>query len=244
MTSARTTAVIVGALFITGTVAGALSMAVTDPILRAPDYLSRTSTSAGQMVIGALLVLTMGLALALVPVMMYPISRRYSEVLALGYVVFRGALETVTYIPLVLSWLLLVWLGGQQAQGGALDAASYQAMGSLVREMGTTGFAISQIVFPLGALMLYYVLYRWRLIPRWISGWGLVGCIPYLAAGFLVIFGVIDTSMTVDQVLVLPLGVQEMVMAVWLIAKGFSPSDLSGEAAAASVLTLDSQSAR
>ena len=145
----------------------------------------------------------------------------------MGYVVFRGGLETVTYLPVVISWLLLVWLTTAQAQGGFLDAAGYQAMGAMMRELGATGFAVSQIVFPLGALMFYYLLYQARLIPRWLSGWGLIMAIPYLAAGLLVVVQLLDDTSTTHSLLVMPLGLQELVMAVWLIVKGFSPTAIA-----------------
>jgi hypothetical protein len=79
-------------------------------------------------------------------------------------------------------------------------------------------------VFSLGALMLYYVFWRSKLIPRWISGWGFVAIILHLATNLLIIFSVISSASTVTTVMNLPIGVQEMVMAVWLIVKGFNPA--------------------
>lgn len=94
VTASRRTAIIVGVLFIVGTVAGVLSVLVTNPILEDPEYLGNVAANGNQLVVGALLVLTMGLALAMVPVVLFPVARKHNEVLALGYVVFRGALET------------------------------------------------------------------------------------------------------------------------------------------------------
>jgi Domain of unknown function (DUF4386) len=62
-----------------------------------------------------------------------------------------------------------------------------------------------------------------RLIPRWITGWGFVGFVGYLAAGLIAVFG------THLVILLMPLALQEMVMAIWLIAKGFSPSTIASE---------------
>jgi hypothetical protein len=72
--------------------------------------------------------------------------------------------------------------------------------------------------------MFYYLLYRTRLIPRWVSGWGFVGAIAYAAAGPIAIF-----TGTHLVPLLLPLALQEMVMAVWLIAKGFNPGTIASE---------------
>ena len=90
MNTYRKTAVIVGALYIIGTVAGVLSVVFTSPILNAPDYLMQVTANKNQIVIGALFVLLMGFALALIPALVFPILKKHNEALALGYVVFRG----------------------------------------------------------------------------------------------------------------------------------------------------------
>jgi len=90
MDSNRKTATIVGVLFIIGTVAGVLSVVFAGSILSDPNYLIKISENQNQFVLGALCVLTMGFSLAMVPVMMFPIFRKYNEALALGSVVFRG----------------------------------------------------------------------------------------------------------------------------------------------------------
>jgi len=104
MNSINKTARIVGVLYIIGTIAGMVSLVLTEPILGDPDYLAKVSANEIQIIAGALFVLIMGFALAMVPVMMFPILKKYNEALALGYVVFRGALETVMYIVLAISW--------------------------------------------------------------------------------------------------------------------------------------------
>jgi len=99
MNNYRKTAIIVGVLFIIGTVAGVLSVAASAPV-REATYLSSIAANPNQIVVGALFVLLMGLALALVPIVLFPLLKKYNEVLAIGYVVFRGALETALDIHL------------------------------------------------------------------------------------------------------------------------------------------------
>ena len=79
-----------GILYILGTVSGILSRVVTGPIHNTPDLLSSISANGNPITLGALLVLTMGLALVMIPVLAYPVLRKHNEILALGYVVFRG----------------------------------------------------------------------------------------------------------------------------------------------------------
>lgn len=223
MNANKKTARTVGTLYITGTVAGILSLVVTGPVRNAQDYLTSVPANETRLVVGALFVLTMGLALAMVPVMMFPILRKHNEALALGYVVFRGGLEAVTYLAIATSWLLLVPLSQMYVQAGVLDASNIQALSALLLEAKEIG-SILTIVFCLGALIFNYLLYRTKLVPRWLSGWGLVAIVPYLTAGLLAMLGLIDALSPIYAILNLPLALQEMVLAVWLIVKGFNSS--------------------
>ena len=225
MNSSRKIAILVGVLFLIGTVAGVLSVVFTGPILGAPDYLSKVAASKNQLIIGALLVLLMGFALAMVPVMMFPIFKKHNEVLALGSVVFRGVLEAVTYIAIVISWLLLLTLSQEYVKAGAPDASYFQSLGTLLLEAVNWINQILAIVFSLGALMIYYLFYQSKLIPRWLSAWGLIGAILYLATPLLGMFG------SGLEILMAPLALQEIVLAIWLIAKGFNQSAIAYESA-------------
>jgi hypothetical protein len=230
MNTYRKTAIIVGVLYIMGTVSGILSRVFTGPIQNAQDSLMSISANGNPIILGALFLLTMGLALAMVPVMMFPILKKHNEVLALGYVVFRGGLETVTYMAMAISWLLLLPLS-QVYRVGTPDAPNLHALSTILLGGNEIG-SILTIVFCLGALMFNCLLYKSKLIPRWISGWGLIAVIPYLAGGVLGMVGLFGPSSTITNVLDIPLGVQEMVLAVWLIAKGFKASALASVASA------------
>ena len=223
MNANRRTARAVGGAFIIGTVAGILSRVVTGPIQNAQDPLMSVPGSETRLVVGALFVLMMGLALAMVPVMMFPILRKHNEALALGYVVFRGGLEAVAYLAIATSWLLLVPLSQIYAQAGVLDASNVQTLGTLLLEAKEIG-SILTIVFCLGALIFNYLLYQTELVPRWLSGWGLIAIVPYLAAGLLAMFGIIHALSPIYAILNLPLALQEIVLAVWLIVRGFNSS--------------------
>ena len=94
MSADRKAAVWIGVLYIIGTVALVLSLVVTDGVLAGSAYLAQVAAQPNQLAIGALLVLLAGFALAMVPVVFWPVGKRYNATLAMGYVVFRGALET------------------------------------------------------------------------------------------------------------------------------------------------------
>jgi hypothetical protein len=227
MNSINKTAGIVGVLYIIGTIAGMLSVVLTGPVLGGSDFLVNVSAHEIQIIAGALCVLIMGLALAMVPVMMFPILKKYNEALALGYVVFRGALETVMYIVLAISWLFLIPVSQEYVKAGSPDASYFQTLGAVLLKGHESIDPILAIVFCLGALIFYSLLYQTNLIPRWISGWGLAAIIVWLAMGLVALFHIIEPMSTIRIVMGIPIGLQEMVMAVWLIVKGFNPSAIA-----------------
>ena len=219
MNNYRKNAIVTGVLYIIGTVAGILSIVFINPLLNSPDLLTAVSADGSQLILGALIVMVMALALAMVPVVMFPVLRRHNEVLALGYVVFRGALETFFYFAIVISSLSLLIL----SQVAVTDSSALQTVATELLETEFLGSLLT-IVFILGALMFYTVLYQSKLVPRWLSGWGLIAAPLYLVAALLVLFGTNEPMSTTDSLLQMPLGIQEMVLALWLIVKGFNPT--------------------
>ena len=220
--SYRKTSILVGALFIIGTVSGVLSVVFAGNLLSDPDYLIKLAENQNQILISSLCVLIMGMSLAMMSVMLFPILKKYNEALALGAVVLRGALEAVLYIAIVISWFLLLTVSQEYVKAGALDASYFQTLGTLALKASDQIGSILDIVFSLGALMIYYLFYQSRLIPRWLAVWGLIGAMLYLSSGLFAVFS-LDFG-----VLEAPLALQEMVMAVWLIVKGFDISPIIG----------------
>jgi hypothetical protein len=115
-------------------------------------------------------------------------------------------------------------------QPEAAGLSNLQAVGTILFDRDEIGARLTT-VFCLGAVMFYYVVYRSRLVPRWLSGWGLVAAIPYPTAGLLHLLELIGPYSTVGVLMELPLALQEMVLAVWLIVKGFRPSAIDAPSA-------------
>jgi hypothetical protein len=217
--AAATTA---GILYITGTVAGVLSLVLSAPVRDASDPFAAAAEHSGVVVTGALLVLVMGLSLAFVPVVLFPVLRRVDEVLAIGYLVMRGAVETACYVLLSIGWLLLVPLGEAMSAGSETASPAGVRLGSLVVDADAVN-AVLALVFCLGATMFYVLLYRSRIVPRWIAVWGLVAIPVYVVADLLAMYSVIGANSSQQVLMFMPLAVQEMVLAVWMIARGFRP---------------------
>jgi Domain of unknown function (DUF4386) len=220
----RAAATTAGILYIVGTAAGVLTkVVVLPPVSGADDPLAASAQHSGSVVTGALLVLVMGLSLAFVPVVLFPVLRRVDEVLAIGYLIVRGAVETTCYVLAAISLLLLLPLADAMAAGPGTASPTGVRVGSLLIDSTDAG-AVTALVFCLGAAMFYLLLYRSSIVPRWIPLWGLAAIPLYVAASLLAMYSVIEADSAQQNLLVMPLALQEMVLAVWMIARGFRPA--------------------
>jgi hypothetical protein len=227
----RKTAAVVGVLFIIGTVTGAIAASIGNPILDAPDYLTNISANESQIIIGTFLVFLMGVACAGIGLALYPIMKKYSTGLAIGVVGFRVAEGILEILGGVITIGLLA-LSQEFVKAGAPDAAYFQTIGAIIKAGDawlSNGAAL--LLWCIGALMYYTVFYQYRLVPRWLSGWGLVGITLIAITGVLVMLHVIPGFGTIQVVAGLPIALQEMVFAVWLIAKGVNSSAVAPGAA-------------
>ena len=232
MNTNRKTAISVGVLFIIATVLGVLGRSFYQPILDAPDYLIKSSANENQVIIGGLLALLAAFASAGIAIGLYPVLKKHHEALALGSVGLR-VMEGMLYIVGVVGLLSILTLSQEYVKAGASNASLFQASGTSLLAVRDWAGKLSIIAFTLGALMYYYVFYQSKLIPRWLSGWGFLGAALSLAAALLAISGQIIYFSTVFILLQVPIGVQEIVFAVWLIVKGFNPSAIASGSAKA-----------
>jgi len=229
MNSTRKIAVITGVIFIIATVAALLAAGV-DPILTGADYLTKVSANANQVAADAFLYLIAAFTSVGIAIAMYPVMKGSNTGLALGSVVFR-TIEAVFYMVAVVSLLSLLTVGQQFATAGAADRSSLQAVGGLLLSLRNQATLLGVFAFSLGAFIYYYLFFQSRLIPRWLSGWGIVATILMMTACVLSLFS--GNAVTGYILLVIPIALQEMVLAVWLIAKGFNPSEIASKSAKA-----------
>jgi len=226
--SNRKTAVIVGVLFISATVSAVLAGLFLESILNDPDYLIRIAANENQVLIAVLLELILAVSVVGIAVFLFPIFRKHNEALALGYVGIR-ILEAVIIIVGAISALLLLTLSREYV-AGVPDASSFQTSSTLLLAERDWTFLLGPvIVFTLNSLILNYLLYQSKLVPRFISVWGLIGATLLLAAGLLAMFDIYSIEST--TLLAAPIGVNEMFLAVWLIVKGFNSSAIVPESA-------------
>ncbi len=225
--STRKTAIAVGSLYIAATVAGVLSVAPITSLLNAPDMLTQIATNEGKMITAVSLEFIMAITVAGVAFMIYPILKqdtdtKNKEGLASWYLGSRIT-EGAIFLVAILARLLLLVLSQEFVKAGSPDASYFQTGGTVFAAASNYAYMLGQSVFCIGALMLYYLLYQSKRVPRWLSVWGFISAPLMLTAGFLILVDG-DPNSPLSTVLYAPMALQEMVFAVWLIVKGFNPS--------------------
>jgi hypothetical protein len=211
----------VGVLFLIALVAAIVGGSLIDGILGESDYLSEVAANETQLLVGALLELINGVAVIGIAVLLFPILKRQDEGLALGYVALR-IIEAIVIIAAFITPVALIALAQEYTAASAADASSLQAAGTsflAVRERLVGQY--TGIFFGLAAFLLYYLLYRSRLVPRLISVWGFIAVVLVVAWNLLKLF---DIDIDAGMVFGLPIILNEMFLALWLIVKGFNTS--------------------
>ena len=205
MGSARLTSVLVGCLFITATAGYIGGQAIHGPLVNAPDPLATVHPQRLRLLLGASIELVGILAIPLIATTIFPILKRLGEAVALSYV----ALRTVEALLLLLVLLnVLAIADASQAHiDGAVASADLQNFGASLQPGSEWPFLLSVgIVFPLGALLLNWGLYRGRLVPRAISAWGFLGGTLLLLGSVLDLAGVFSgmSRVAIEVVLLWP----------------------------------------
>lgn len=213
----RSTAIVVGVLFIIATAFLFVGEAFYEPILESGDVLENAYPERTVAISGLLIEFICVMAILLIPVFLFPVLKRQNEALALGYTGFRF-LEVLLFLALEANLLSLVWVSESYLDSGS---AAFEGILASIRAENDALFFVYVIVFTLGALVLYSLLYQSQLVPRWLSVWGFAGAAFLLIGVVLMLLDLVSGTLDSELVWAPPIAVQEMVMALWLIFKGF-----------------------
>lgn len=226
----RGTAIAVGTLYVLATAAG-----VTAVIVGAPTDVSAMAERSGAVLVTALLVSVMAVAVAGVGVMFYPLLARDAGArtwhgMAFGFAGARVA-EGAIFLVGSAAIVAILGLGEARIDVDGVRVAAFEAAGLALQRFSEYAMIAAQTAFCVSAALLYVLLYRSRRVPRWLSVWGIVATPLMLVAGFTLPFTG-DPNSTVSTVLYVPMAVQEMVLAAWLIAFGLRPAASAAAVAA------------
>ena len=220
MQTSKTTARIVGVLFIVATAAAVIGDRLVRPIRDEADYLNNFASHETRVIVAMVSELILASAVIGIAAFLFPYLKRQNEGLAVGYVGAR-IIEGAIIILGGISSLLLLTLSRDFLENGSGETAVFGPSGALLLEARMWTDALgTAIVFGISALILYGLMYQSELVPRWLSVWGFIGAVLVIAAGIRGLYGHSPSS-TLSVIFTVPIGLQEMVLAIWLIVKGF-----------------------
>jgi hypothetical protein len=226
----RTTARVVGVVYLVGFVVGIGGEALFQSILGAPNYLSTVSANSMTVAIGALLWLLAVVGDAAHGVLMFPILKQHNERIAVGYLAAR-IVDAIFIAIMVLFILIQIPLGSEYVKAAAPDTFYLQALGTLFTQAKLYAYEIGMSTLGISGLLLCSTLYKANLVPRWLAVWGLVGYATILVGMVSAIMG-----SGLGDLSSYPGGLWEVFMGVWLIAKGFNASAFVPQAPRTSTL--------
>jgi Domain of unknown function (DUF4386) len=203
---------LIGALFLSAFLLYGVGFALVTSVTGAPDFLATMSAHQTILTIGAVLMLLNSVAVVALGVLFFPILERHGKRTALAYLAAR-IVEGVFLAGGVLALLMTVPLAQQ-----GIDAGLAKALGSLALQSNTMAYQIAEMSLGLASLFLCALLFRTRLIPRFLAVWGFVGYAIFLTGAIAEIVGI-----HIGLVLSIPGGLFELALGFWLLIKGFSP---------------------
>lgn len=212
----KQTARIVGVLFLVATATYIVGTGLIGSILDTPDYLAHLYPNRVQMIAGVLLQFVDAAAVVGIGVLLFPILRRHSETVALGYAATR-IIEFAFLVVCGIGTLSLVALSQETIQAGTANASHSLTVGALLVSGSHTSYLIAMGALGMGSLPFCYLLYRSKLVPQLLSVLGLIGYAALLVGALLEIFEV-----NLYMLQYVPGGLFELLLPVWLIVKGFN----------------------
>src|SRR6266508_4342421 len=224
MKTNKTTARTVGVLFLAGMVVYIVGNGLCQSILAAPDHLSTVPANSMLLAIGAMLMLMASAFDAAHGILMLPVLKQHNEGIAFGY--FGSRIVDSVLLAVGIVFLLLQIPLGREYLKAVPDTSYLQALSTLSIQANLYAYQISMIAVGLAGLMLCYMFYRAKLVPRLVAVWGLVGYATILCGSVLEVLG-----FDLHLIHTIPGGLWELFIGVWLIAKGFNSSAIASESA-------------
>jgi hypothetical protein len=202
---------LIGALFLSAILFYGVGDALVTSVVGTPASLSRLSAHQATLNLGALLMLVNSVVVVALGVLFFPILKKHDRRTAVAYLASR-VVEAVLLAVGVLCLAVILPLAQHSVDGGSLAIRS-----------NTVTYQIAMMSLGLGSVFLCSVLFRTRLIPRFLSVWGLVGYGILLAGATAETFGI-----HIGVILSIPGGLFELVLGFRLLIKGFQPAAFSG----------------
>jgi hypothetical protein len=225
MRAARKIALVSGVFFIITIIPAPIAAFILyAPVLNDPDYIVGGGGADTSVRLGAFLEVIIAIAIIGTAVTLFPIVKRQNEGFALGYVAAR-VLESTVIVVGIISVLSVVTLRQDLAGAAGADAASLTSAGKSLVAIHDWTFLLGPGLLPgVNGILLGYLMYTSRLVPRPLALLGLVGGPLLFASGIAVLLGVIEAGSVWQGIASIPVAAFEVTLGIWLIVKGFYPS--------------------
>ncbi|MFB4274588.1 DUF4386 domain-containing protein [Nonomuraea sp. MTCD27] len=234
MDAMRKTALVAGALYLVTIVTSIPALVLYSPVLNDPNYIVGPGPDTG-VLWGGFLEMICAFACIGTAVVLYPVVKRHNEAAALGFVAAR-VLEAAIIVAGIISLLAIVTL--RQAATAGADPDSLVTTGNALVAIHNWTFLLGPGFIPaVNALLLGYLLYRTRLVPRVIPALGLIGAPLLLLSATAVLFGLYPQVSVLSAMSAVPIFLWEGSLGLWLVVKGFKPSPLTAATVTPGALT-------
>ena len=215
-TAARTASRIVGVLILAQMVGGGLvNFVLAAPLFGSPGFLVNAAPHSLQIAISVVLGLATGALSFAIAITVFPIFRQYSDTWALSFI----ALASVSLAAAAVEQsgvMSMLSLSQAYTAAGAAERETFQALRVVVASARNWSHYIGLILAGSTIFVLYGILYRFALVPRALALFGVAAVVLQLVAVAMPLFG-----HSVVFALLAPLGVSQLVLALWLVARGF-----------------------
>lgn len=210
-----------GFFILIGMVAGIFSVA---PSIDTTQYLTEAVRHPNQVIGASVFQALMSLCYIAVAMLLYPIAAKYGKVLAIGFLSLRVVAVCLSIVGTILL-LCLLGLSESFAQSDPKDFSSLESLGAVLKlARDSVNHVFMVLMLCIGNTMLYTLLIKNKLIPSWLSLWGIAGALLSVIASFLVLFRVLDVITSEYIAMNVPTAVFELVFGFWLILKGIPKS--------------------
>ena len=217
----RKHAVVTGLFFISASASAIAGVLLYGPIL-GPDYLVKGAQNSANVIWGAIFELILAVSNIGTGIMLYPKLRRYSESWGLGYVCFR-MLEVVFIMVGILAVLGILTLSHQYISTPNPDKSMFETVGRILKEIHMYTFILGP-KYMLGVNTFIYslIFFRSKLVIRPLALLGIFGAVLIFITAVVEMFGIVVPLSTTEVILAMPIAIYEMILAGWLITKGFN----------------------
>lgn len=209
---------LVGVFMLLSMLIGVLSVS---PAIDSAEYLTEAAANSNQVILASIHQFLLALIYIVIALLLYPILKGIEKNFAIGFLSFRIIASTLMIVGTVLLLSILLISQGYTSTSNH-NAANLEIIGNMLKHTRDYFNHIFMVLF-LGVsnLILYYIFFKSKIVPQWISVWGLLGTALSIIASILLLFQVVEVITLKYLILNAPTAVLELILGLWLLFKGF-----------------------